>query len=453
VKRFFLFMAAIFFASCVGAPARDKSDQKLVPFDIKYSSIIKGTVSCSKISSVKVVTMRQVKGQWRFADYAVPFDDGSYYLFVRSGQFMVFAFNDVNGNNIFDENEPASYYNFGNPVEVKSGMIVMDINFKIGENSISQHHGLDLSNYENYTYGMKKTDPGRIVTMNSELFLEKDKFGRWYPVEMFKHTPADVYFLEPYDENKIPILFIHGIWGTPNDFKYFVSNVDRKKYQLWFYHYPTGLRLEPLAEILYRRMTELHQKYGFEKLVVTAHSMGGLVSRSYINKYIERNEGEYIKLYITLSTPWDGSELSQRGVRRSPFLIPGWQDVATGSDYIKELRKVQLTDNIPFYLFFSFSGNSTINRDSDDGVISIRSQLSYHFQDQAQKIFGSYEDHVSILHDKWTFDKYARLIEETFFQEKNEEPAIEEKPKSETGREPGKDTGSEESCEQGDFED
>jgi pimeloyl-ACP methyl ester carboxylesterase len=425
VKTLFLFIISCFFIGCVGAPYRDQSDQKLVPFDIKYSSIIKGTVSCGDIPNVKVVTMRQVKGEWRFADYATPFDDGSYYLFVRSGQFLVFAFNDVNGNNLFDENEPASYYNFGNPVEVKSGMTVMDIDIKIGENSITQRQGLDLNKHENYTYGMKKPQPGKIVTMNSELFLEKDKFGKWYPVEMFKHTPANVYFLEPYDENKIPILFVHGIWGTPNDFQYFVSNLDRSKYQIWFFHYPTGLRLEPLAEIFYRSMRELHNKYGFTKIAVTSHSMGGLVSRSYLNKYIERKDGDYIKIYITLSTPWDGSELSQRGVRRSPFLIPGWQDVATGSGYIEDLRKIELPDNIPFYLFFSFSGNSTMNRDSDDGVISIRSQLSYHFQDQAQKIFGSYEDHVSILQDKWTFDKFSKLLEETFFSEKKEETETE----------------------------
>jgi triacylglycerol esterase/lipase EstA (alpha/beta hydrolase family) len=413
-KLFLLFIISCFFVGCVGAPARDRTDQKLVPFDIKYSSIISGTVRSDDLSDVRVVTMRQVKGEWRFADYAAPFADGSYYLFVRSGRFKVFAFRDINGNNIMDDGEPGAFYNFGNPIEVTSGMTVMDIDFEVGTASLSQHQEIDLGKGENFTYGMEFPEPGKTVTMNSELFLKKEKFGKWYPVEMFKHTPPNIFFLEPYDEKRIPILFVHGIWGTPDDFKYFVSNIDRTKYQIWFYHYPTGLRLEPLAEILYRRMKELHKKYGFEKLVVTAHSMGGLVSRSYINKSIERGLGDYISLYITISTPWDGSELSQRGVRRSPFLIPGWQDVATGSNFIKDLGKIQLPETIPFYLFFSFSGNSTINRDSDDGVISIRSQLSYHFQDQAQKIYGSYEDHVSILEDRWTFNKYKMILEETF---------------------------------------
>ena len=52
-----------------------------------------------------------------------------------------------------------------------------------------------------------------------------------------------LFLLAPYDPDKIPILFVHGANGTPEGWKMIVEQIDRKKYQPWFYYYPSGFRL------------------------------------------------------------------------------------------------------------------------------------------------------------------------------------------------------------------
>jgi pimeloyl-ACP methyl ester carboxylesterase len=60
--------------------------------------------------------------------------------------------------------------------------------------------------------------------------------GYWEVIEFFKEVGCNVYFLEPYDPDKVPILFIHGASGSPRNWDYFFENVDRTRYQPWFYY-------------------------------------------------------------------------------------------------------------------------------------------------------------------------------------------------------------------------
>ncbi len=53
-----------------------------------------------------------------------------------------------------------------------------------------------------------------------------------------------------------------------------IGSLDRTRYQPWFYHYPSGLRLEKSANGLSRALQMLKARYGFSRLYVVAHSMG-----------------------------------------------------------------------------------------------------------------------------------------------------------------------------------
>jgi len=99
------------------------------------------------------------------------------------------------------------------------------------------------------------------------------------------------YLMEPYDRNRIPILMIHGLVSSPEAFMDMSEAINanpklRKKYQLWYYFYPTGAPWIASASKFRKSYRKLIQKLdpnsndtNIRKMVIIAHSMGGLISR------------------------------------------------------------------------------------------------------------------------------------------------------------------------------
>jgi triacylglycerol esterase/lipase EstA (alpha/beta hydrolase family) len=153
----------------------------------------------------------------------------------------------------------------------------------------------------------------------------------------FRELGGNIYFLEEYDPKKIPILFIHGATGTPKGWKYFVDNIDRTRFQPWFFYYPSGARIQSMSYLLFWKLENLKIKYNFEQLYITAHSMGGLVARSFIMDH--GAHFPYVKLFISLATPWGGSGMAEYGVKQSPAVIPCWIDMQPESPFIQSLYR------------------------------------------------------------------------------------------------------------------
>jgi len=55
------------------------------------------------------------------------------------------------------------------------------------------------------------------------------------------------------------VLFVHGINGTPRDFKAIIQGLDRKSFQPWVLDYPSGLDLRALGDGLVGILAELRQ--------------------------------------------------------------------------------------------------------------------------------------------------------------------------------------------------
>ena len=136
--------------------------------------------------------------------------------------------------------------------------------------------------------------------------------GLWAPLDFLAQVGIGVFFAEPYDPKRVPVLFVSGAGGNPYEWRAIVDSLDHKRYQAWFFVYPSGQRLELSARVLERCIQELHKKYGFKQLYVTAHSMGGLVARGYIQRSVEAGEADYLRLFVSLSTPWQGHKAARR---------------------------------------------------------------------------------------------------------------------------------------------
>jgi hypothetical protein len=116
--------------------------------------------------------------------------------------------------------------------------------------------------------------------------LNKMLFGI---VAMLRSDRADqkagIYFLEPYDPDKIPVLFVHGLMSSPHAWIEFVNELNadpyfRRHYQPWVLFYPSGGPIAGNALRLRRYLAEIAERYPLKRnLVIIGHSMGGLLTK------------------------------------------------------------------------------------------------------------------------------------------------------------------------------
>ena len=240
---------------------------------------------------------------------------------------------------------------------------------------------------------------GEIADLDDPRFAAtRGEDGLWTPATLAIHSGFGIYFLERYDPSRIPVLFVHGAAGSPQDWRTAMEKIDRRRYQPWFYFYPSGGRLENAASALNEGVKNLHDRYGFKRLDVVAHSMGGLVSRRFVVKNVIEDGHGYIRNFITFSTPWDGHEAAAMGVKWAPTVVPSWYDMKQGSDYLDHLFDRRLKGKVNYHLFYSHHAKrSPIMPAENDGTVSVPSQLRAEAKADAVSVQGYDEDHVSIL--------------------------------------------------------
>jgi len=93
-----------------------------------------------------------------------------------------------------------------------------------------------------------------------------------------------LYETAPYDQEKIPVVFVHGLASNPRTWlamlhALMADPVLRQRCQFWFFAYPSGMPIPYSAMVLRESLENARQKYRFDDLVLVGHSMGGLVSR------------------------------------------------------------------------------------------------------------------------------------------------------------------------------
>lgn len=179
------------------------------------------------------------------------------------------------------------------------------------------------------------------------------------------------------------------------------------------FSYPSGMRLSLLANGLYQFLEMLHRQYDFDELHLVAHSMGGLVSRGYINLCAQNKGCKYLRSYTTLSTPWNGVASARSGVEWAPTVVPVWRDMDPGSEFVTTLFDTPMPDGLPHHLLFGFRQNSIFGSESSDGVIKLTSQLRPVAQEQPKMIRGYDEDHVSIMSSESVISKVNEILAES----------------------------------------
>jgi hypothetical protein len=97
-----------------------------------------------------------------------------------------------------------------------------------------------------------------------------------------------LYFLQPYDPDRIPIVFVHGLISTPFSWVQTINGLQadpeiRKRYQFWVFAYPTGNPVLYSALRLREELAKVDKLYPDHKdYILVGHSMGGLLSQAQV---------------------------------------------------------------------------------------------------------------------------------------------------------------------------
>ena len=108
---------------------------------------------------------------------------------------------------------------------------------------------------------------------------------------------SGLFLIEPYQPGKIPVVFIHGLMSSPDTWVQMINAlkndpVIRNRYQFWFYSFSSGVPVMATAGDLRKVLLAAREELGttpealanFDKMVLIGHSMGGLVSRTLLQR-------------------------------------------------------------------------------------------------------------------------------------------------------------------------
>ncbi len=266
----------------------------------------------------------------------LPASADAYTAFLPKGEYELYVFADLDRDGDFEGEELIGRASvLVNPEHSKNGAIVEGPTI-----TVDFEHPAETAFHVH-----EKVRPISSVyaSLDDEFFDPKyGPVGLYNPSELMAHTQGFIFGLEGYGEdNRTIVLFVHGISGTPRDWKFLTDGLDRRRFQPLFFYYPSGLRLDKLGTLLAQTISSIDRssKRGRRNIVLVAHSMGGLVALSAINKLSEEGFPSSLKLYCSFSTPYGGDEAARKGIENAPVVVPVWHDIAAESPFLKDLAR------------------------------------------------------------------------------------------------------------------
>ena len=229
-----LVVAGLFF--CQGCSfSKLKKDLSFVEGNF---AMIKGDVrpQTDTVNPVMVALWRDDDPKRTILRYYLMQGRGHFQFLVNApAEYRMMAFEDLNGDMARGEKEPHGIFPQRGPLKVTPGQMVSGVQIIIGEAGTEDLPKIEVKSPGT---GMTIGGPDIKVSIDEVTSLDDPRFspenveiGLWEPHRFFLEIGGGIFFLEPYDPNRMPVLFVHGANGSPRDWSYILEHLDKKRIQ------------------------------------------------------------------------------------------------------------------------------------------------------------------------------------------------------------------------------
>jgi pimeloyl-ACP methyl ester carboxylesterase len=319
---------------------------------------------------------------------------GKYSFFALPGRYVICAFVDANRDGNYQRVEPATCVGMETGVPAS---IVLPPGGRIDVERMVVEAALGRERTEDVVDATLRpiANIGKIATLADPIFSrDSASMGYWRPVEYLQKLGGGLFMLQEYEAGKTPVVFVHGANGTALDFEAVIASLDRSRFQPWVLQYASGIHLEMVSNYLLNALTQLQTRHNFDGMVLVAHSMGGLVARSFVMRNHENGSPVRVLLTMTVNSPLLGMRSAQSGVAHSPIVLPSWRDVAYGSEFVQKVLGWTWPKEIPYHLVFSFEHGK-----GSDGVVALDIALPPSVQAETTGMRGFVAEHTGVLQE------------------------------------------------------
>jgi len=341
-----------------------------------------------------------------------------FFLLVSKANYTLLAFSDSNGDFAYQSGEPAARIddptiNWFSTMERRERVDYTAL--AIQQIDLASATILDQQLDFSVSALRESSDTARnflrIISWDDDAFsAENMDLGMWKPGAFQEKIGYGLYVLKEIDPTQKTILLVHGIYDTPRRFEHLASAIP-DDYQLLLFHYPSAFPLEYTSYVLNEALDELIRRYQIPQLDVIAHSMGGLVSKGMMyqadEKLLQRT-----RLFISMASPFGGHTGAAAGLKWSPVIAPVWWAMAPGSDYLQMIDGVDLTQGPNHHLIYSYSHEVGGEREKDDGVVTVESQLIESARRNAVATYGIADSHVGVVTNPCTLALVPAILQD-----------------------------------------
>ena len=342
-----------------------------------------------------MVLARQRGDSWQVADHFVLERPGLWGFAASPGTYGVVAFQDLNRDLKLQRDEPYLGVDNNRLITCKPGGRRTDLALRIPADGRSRFgETLDISALQVRTFDEQMdvsltqvTAVGEISNLSDPRFdqaIAED--GLWRPFDfLFKGHPG-VYFLGAYDSTKIPVLFVHGINGSPQNFKTLIERLDQRRFQPWVYYYPSGASLPNVAEPSHPDHASTASAVRL-RLVRRGRAQHGRPGVARLPAALPRGRRRRRRCRSSSPSPRRGTGTRRRewGAKAPIGSARVFTDMAPNSEYLKSLYGRD--PGVPHYLLYT----------SNDGTVTMESQLRDAAKKGAVSVEGFNETHMGVL--------------------------------------------------------
>ncbi|MEO8146306.1 MAG: T9SS type A sorting domain-containing protein [Bacteroidia bacterium] len=195
-----------------------------------------------------------------------------------------------------------------------------DISFRILEDPLSTN----TAKYGSFDMPVNESTSPQIrkVFYNHPIYMDSGAVYRQETVQVYNVSNGNILYNYPIRIYRAPLLCVHGLWGNRDAFKTLEKKlIDNSLFPgigtsplIYRMGYPNAASFESNKSVVMFAIDQLldevvNNNYSAGKVDIVAHSMGGIVSRLYIqNPYGSVPFRNDVHKLITLNTPHSGSQ-------------------------------------------------------------------------------------------------------------------------------------------------